>query len=469
MNTKRLILSVMLLLAACVAFGEGLKISVEGLNFFEKDGRTVIDVNYAVKYKNLQFKVSDDNKTGVAALEIQCVVVGQENGQRVAYINEKFTDQIVITNMKDAKSTRVHNERYSFDYKDGGSVIVCKFVDVASGNSYVFKKKLESIDDRHISDIELDNFISFGGITKKKHLIRKDGDVEKLYNSNPARVFYKEMSDSLYCFFQIKDMDKQGEDKWKYNYNISVHDSKNKRVYFNNVVGTSSSDIAYLTHGVYIQDYPNGLYKISINNVDHVDNSTSTTDFSISDFVGEMVSMLPKPNEEYYLMKTFGYDNGLSSWKEYPRSRKIREINKFWNTYSTKMNISVESLKALLKERIDYCNLKYSSKTSGWRSDRGMIYLKYGAPDDIEKFLVGELDATDKNDSDALLNRTAVFNDREYEIWRYTSGRIASYTFFDTKMDNSHKLIYVYNDPDMEISVDWKFYLGQDFNEDVLK
>eukprot|EP00831_Metopus_contortus_P030849 TRINITY_DN25248_c0_g1_i1.p2 TRINITY_DN25248_c0_g1~~TRINITY_DN25248_c0_g1_i1.p2 ORF type:complete len:151 (-),score=42.26 TRINITY_DN25248_c0_g1_i1:326-778(-) len=85
------------------------------------------------------------------------------------------------------------------------------------------------------------------------------------------------------------------------------------------------------------------------------------------------------------------------------------------------------------------------------------------------EFLVGELDATDKYDSDALLERKAVFNDKEYEIWRYTSKRLASYTFFDVNMNNGHKLIYVYNDDDIPVSSDYKFYLGQDFDEERLK
>jgi GWxTD domain-containing protein len=465
MIIKRFILSIAFALMVISMFANGLNISVEGLNFFEESGKTIIDINYAVKYNNLTFKQDDKSGLFVAALKVDCAVINLETKKVV--LRESFTEQIVVSNAADAQNeTKIHNDRFGFDYDTEGNALVMKFTDVVSGAKYDFKKMLQHIDGRNVSDIELENYIADNLGNKSKHLLRN----ETLYFSNPERVFYKELSDSLYCYFQLKDLQKINKYQRQYNFKFSVEDSKGKTVVSEVVNGQVQGKIASLVKGVYIQDLAKGIYTIKVENIDKFDNNISTTDFSISDYIGEMVSMLPDPTEEYHLMKMFGYDNGLSSWKGYPRSRKIREINKFWNTYSATVDMSIEQLSEVIKERVAYCNLKFSSKSKGWKSDRAKIYILYGAPDDIDKYLVGELDATDQsNNSDVFMEGRGVFNDREYEIWRYTSSRIASYTFFDTKMDNSHKLIYVYNDPNMEISEDWKFYLGNDFDEEILK
>ncbi len=462
MIIKRLFLLFVALATTLVAWADDLRISVEGLNFFEKSGRTIIDVNYSIKYKNLGFKFNEKNKIAVANLKVECAVYNKSG----VLLREDFSDKIVVTNEKDIKSdSKVHNSRYSFDYEGGGNNILLRFTDLVSGDSYVYKEVLKSISQNKISSIELNNFVQDKKTNTSPQLYR--GEI--LYNSNPERVFYKELSDSLYCYFQLNDLKKASRSEWSYNYTITVRDSNGEKLFTEDRLSESNSEIASIVHGIGIQNLDNGLYTITVENTEYAENNISRTDFSISDFAGEMISMLNDPEEEFFLIKYFGYDETSRRWENFPRSRKIKEINKFWNIYSTKMNMSVNSLDEILKERIEYANLKFSSKTPGWKSDRGKVYILYGAPDDIDKYLVGEMDATDQSDLDSQINRAAVFNDREYEIWRYTSSRIASYTFFDTRLDNSHKLIYIYNDPNMETSADYKFYLGQDFDEDVLK
>ncbi len=443
-------------------FAEDLNISVEGLNFFESNDRTIIDVNYSIKYENLTFKVNEDNSGAIAGLRVEVKIL-QNN--KILH-QESFAEQIIVTSLVDMKSfSREHIDRYSFDYASEGNVLEMKFIDMVSSDTYIFKKELPLINNNFVSDVEFNDYISTDKNEKYKYMYRGN----TLYKSNPSRVFYKETTDSLYCYFQLAGLPRQSKLTWKYKYAFIIKDSFQQQVDYFEKSGLSNTEIANITQGIDIQKLPKGIYYVTVKSLDKFENNRTNTDFSISDYPGETYSILSNRDDEYQLMKYFGYLQTPNTWGNYSGAKKRQEINKFWFRYANDSNISVDNLISLIRERVEYANLKFSHHQDGWTSDRGKVYILYGAPDDVEKFLVGELDATDKYDSDALLERKAVFNDKEYEIWRYTSKRLASYTFFDVNMNNGHKLIYVYNDDDIPVSSDYKFYLGQDFDEERLK
>ena len=462
MITKKLLGIVAVLALMVGAFAENLNINVEGLNFFDPTNRTIIDVNYSISYQNLTFKVNDDKSGAIAGLRVEVKVYNQD---KILH-QDNFAEKIIVTSLEDMESkTLEHIDRYSFDYISTGNVLEMKFVDMVSSDTYIFREELTSLNDKYISDIEMNDYISTEKNDKYQYMYR--GDL--LYKSNPSRTFYKETIDSLYCYFQLKGLNRHSKNYWKYNFAIEIKDSFDQQVHYLEKSGLSASEIANVSQAIDIQNLPIGFYKVTVKSLDQVQNNRAYTDFSISDYPGETYNILDNRSDEYQIMKYFGYGNTLSSWENYTNSKKRQETNRFWMRYANNMNIPPDILVATIKERVEYANLKFSHHKQGWASDRGKIYILYGAPDDIEKFMVGELDATDKYDSDALLERRAIFNDKEYEIWRYTSHRLASYTFFDVNMNNGHKLIYVYNDPDINVTADYKFYLGQDFDAERLK
>ncbi len=462
MISKKTFILLVLLSMIAMSWAKNLNISVEGLNFFDANQRTIIDVNYSVKYQDLTFKINEDKSGAIAGLRIEVKIY---NSNKILH-QEAFAEQIIVSDLKDIESkTREHIDRYSFDYPSSGNTLEMKFIDMVSKDTYIFQKDLKLINDRYISDVELNDYVSTQVNDKFKYMYRG----KKLYKSNPSRIFYKETIDSLYAYFQLQGLTRHSKSQWKYDYIIEVKDSFDQQVDFMQKSGLSNSETANITQAINIQKLPKGIYYVTVKSLNQVENNRTYTDFSISDYPGETYYIFDNRDDEFKLMRYFGYSNTQSSWDAFTSSRKRQEINKFWERYANSQAITPEMLISTLKERIDYSNQKFSHHKPGWASDRGKIYILYGPPDDIEKFMVGELDATDKYDADALLERRAVFNDKEYEIWRYATKKLASYTFFDVNMNNGHKLIYVYNDNDINVSADYKFYLGQDFDVERLK
>jgi len=108
----------------------------------------------------------------------------------------------------------------------------------------------------------------------------------------------------------------------------------------------------------------------------------------------------------------------------------------------------------MIQERIDYCNKYFGHHKAGWTTDMGRIYIRNGAPDEIDR------------DTSSDQSR---FVRKDYQIWKYSTQRKPVYIFIDIQMSGNYRLIYV-DDDDMENSdPDWLRFLGADFDTSRLE
>ena len=119
---------------------------------------------------------------------------------------------------------------------------------------------------------------------------------------------------------------------------------------------------------------------------------------------------------------------------------KKKFLTKFWRDRDTDQATPFNETYAEYKQRIAVCNDQFrTAYRTGWRSDRGRVYMLYGPPDYIER---------KSNESDM----------KPHEIWRYDyiEGGV-EFIFVDRSGFNSYELVHstkrneVYN-PDWERS-----------------
>ena len=80
--------------------------------------------------------------------------------------------------------------------------------------------------------------------------------------------------------------------------------------------------------------------------------------------------------------------------------------------------------------RIRYTNKAFSvGKRPGWRTDRGMIYIQYGEPDDVERHPF-DMDGFPYN--------------APWQVWRYYSTN-REFVFVDRRGSNDFELQYPYD------------------------
>jgi GWxTD domain-containing protein len=90
-----------------------------------------------------------------------------------------------------------------------------------------------------------------------------------------------------------------------------------------------------------------------------------------------------------------------------------------------------------------------AAEVPGWRTDRGRVFLRYGAPD-------------------AVLRRPQPAGANPYEVWRYDRGRARKFVFLDLTRFGNYALIWS-NDRFEASRPDWHLLLGPEAVEDVTR
>lgn len=140
----------------------------------------------------------------------------------------------------------------------------------------------------------------------------------------------------------------------------------------------------------------------------------------------------------------------LKAWKkDMSDEAKQRYLTQFWSQRDPSPGTQRNEIREAFYDAIDFANRTYSERrVPGWKTDRGRIYAKYGAPDDV------------------LRRLQEISNSRPYEVWRYTRGRQRWYVFADRSSLGNFKLVHT-NDVQENRMPDWREILGEDTVRDI--
>jgi GWxTD domain-containing protein len=122
-------------------------------------------------------------------------------------------------------------------------------------------------------------------------------------------------------------------------------------------------------------------------------------------------------------------DSGeLSPWNEHLSvNAKRRFLTKFWEARDPTPGTPRNERREGFYQAIDYANQTFReggrNPVAGWRSDRGRIYARNGAPDDVYR-------------------RQQEGRAPPYEVWSYAKGKGAYYIFADRSGFGAYTLIY---------------------------
>lgn len=142
-------------------------------------------------------------------------------------------------------------------------------------------------------------------------------------------------------------------------------------------------------------------------------------------FASLPVSDLDKAEEPLtYIAKS----GDLSAWNDkLTPAAKRRFLTQFWMARDPTPGTPRNERREAFYEAINYANKTYReggrNPQAGWRSDRGRIYAKYGAPDDIWR-------------------RQQEGRAPPYEVWSYATKKGGYYIFADRSGFSAYTLIY---------------------------
>jgi GWxTD domain-containing protein len=118
----------------------------------------------------------------------------------------------------------------------------------------------------------------------------------------------------------------------------------------------------------------------------------------------------------------------LSPWQDdLSAEAKRRFLVNFWKKRDPTPGTPKNETRERFYDAIAYANREYKEggrkAVAGWRSDRGRVFARYGAPDDVLR---------KQNEGRAP----------PYEVWRYTKGKGSYYIFADRTGFGAFQLIY---------------------------
>lgn len=126
---------------------------------------------------------------------------------------------------------------------------------------------------------------------------------------------------------------------------------------------------------------------------------TTTRTFSVrwADIPSSITDLRKAVDQMRYIAQPSEYDHIRNAEKEDEMRRRFME---FWSKRDTDPNTPRNELMEEYYRRVEYANKSFGHYSEGWKTDRGMIYIRFGAPDNV-----------DRHPFD--------MNTKPYEVWYY--------------------------------------------------
>jgi GWxTD domain-containing protein len=99
-----------------------------------------------------------------------------------------------------------------------------------------------------------------------------------------------------------------------------------------------------------------------------------------------VVSLEHNPAESLQLIRFIAKGEEIAVLESAPPEARARLWDEFWKKRDATPETEENEFKVEFFRRVRFANENFSSLGPGWKTDRGMIYIQYGAPDLIESY-----------------------------------------------------------------------------------
>ena len=443
MKNIRLFFSLVIILFAFSTLlgSDKLNMFIDYNRFLDKNKNTILLLDYQIPYENLAFLAT--NNGYFAELNVKVKITEADS----IFLEHEINDIIGVKNKADTGNRKKsYLNRLSFTLHKPLYTIQFSALDINSQKNFFYEFQIETLPPSSLlSDIELNSEVK---PDTSQYLVKfKRNNV--LYRSEPSILFNKSINDYIYLYLEIYNWNSTSESCLL---NLSLEKDSlvvmDEYIDFQPGPGSESINLK-----IPLKDLNPGFYNGTIVLQSAERTEERNIEFAVIEEKEEEFFLFANPDEEYELMRIFLGNKIPSDWGKMNQDTKRRYITQFWRDMAFSTNRSVQSIMDLVQKRIDYANRNFSHFKQGWTSDMGRIYIRNGPPDDIQR---------DTSSDESRFVR------KDYQIWKYVSGKKPVYMFIDIQMNGNYRLIYVEND-DLEASnPDWMRYVGSDFDTSKL-
>lgn len=145
--------------------------------------------------------------------------------------------------------------------------------------------------------------------------------------------------------------------------------------------------------------------------------------------VKDGISVIVEPNKFPFVTRTEDLTKPLiyvltknERTKLFASEKPKQELDAIWLQLAGNKPQAKRLIKAFYN-RVEYVNRRFSTYKPGWKTDKGMIYIVYGKPDEVYKYNTSEIWKYDKKGSFSEINfsfdrRENMFSDQTYDLVR---------------------------------------------------
>lgn len=116
----------------------------------------------------------------------------------------------------------------------------------------------------------------------------------------------------------------------------------------------------------------------------------------------------------------------IKKLKKAPKEEQVQKWEEFWKSKDPVPETPLNELKEQYYQRLKYANLNFKTYSKeGWKTDMGMVYIKYGQPDEVDRHPFDR-------------------EEKAFQIWHYYKLR-RIFTFVDNFGNGEYELQYPYD------------------------
>ena len=358
--------------------------SVSSTPFFDPETQTSILVtHYRVVNDHLQFIKNDGGYR--AEFQVVCVVYN-DDGQQVTgdeVSGSQWADTYDQTNSRD-----IFVEGYfQFPLPPGGYQMRIWIEGQHTGEMVRTESRAE-IPDFKRSDLTLSGLLLADQIAPREiNQHRPAGRYERcgLLISPSSNHVFSDQRPQLWCYFEIYDRNGTPTVPEAYQAVYEIIDPSGEVVLGDTASVPKREPVSHSFKDFQVSTLEEDQYLLRVTIRDLENDRTASEEIffqvrwstlgHVAKDYGEAVDQLRyiATDEEYKKLKAAEGEERRELWLE------------FWKKRDPTPGTPANEMRTEYYRRIEYSNLNFSVVSTGWKTDRGRIYIVYGPPDDIER------------------------------------------------------------------------------------
>ncbi len=333
----------------------------------DKPGLSRLNIYVEIPYDALQFIKSD----GLFAAKYEfSVIMKDSDGNQVD--GDITQEEVVVDNYDLTNSRKKFSLSYlSFHLEPGkyNVSIMVMDIDTKKASKVEPKVKLRSFEkkDVSISDITIADKVIFDSL-----------GVNTIHPQVASYV--RSYSTELFCYFEIYSRIEKN-DNFEVKYEIQDDDNKKiqEQAYDTPKIGSRT----LTAFKVNTSKLSHGKYSIVLK-VGQKGKHDAVKKIFMVRSIG-IPSTIVDLDEAIEQLKYVAEKSDVKELKNSPKSERLQKFEEFWEEHDPTEGTAANELRDEYYRRVQFANQSFSTFRDGWKTDRGMIYIIFGPPNDIER------------------------------------------------------------------------------------